>query len=103
MQTSRVNCIARIRPLLEQEQDSDRSITVDTDDATIMLRNTNRGNGRYIRKYKMSKALDKVDQTHMFEQVLPLLQDAIAGYNTSIFCYGQTGTGKTYTMLGYGK
>ena len=28
------------------------------------------------------------------------VDNALSGYNNSIFAYGQTGTGKTYTMLG---
>ena len=30
----------------------------------------------------------------------PLVQHVLAGYNTSIFAYGATGTGKSFTMLG---
>ena len=30
----------------------------------------------------------------------PIVENCIAGYNSSIFAYGQTGAGKTYTMLG---
>jgi Kinesin motor domain len=31
---------------------------------------------------------------------LPIVENCLAGYNSSIFAYGQTGSGKTYTMLG---
>lgn len=30
----------------------------------------------------------------------PIVDNCMAGYNSSIFAYGQTGAGKTYTMLG---
>ena len=30
----------------------------------------------------------------------PIVENCIAGYNSSIFAYGQTGAGKTYTMQG---
>ena len=30
----------------------------------------------------------------------PLVERMLAGYNTTLFAYGQTGTGKTYTMTG---
>jgi len=30
----------------------------------------------------------------------PLVQHVLAGYNTAIFAYGATGTGKSFTMLG---
>ena len=31
---------------------------------------------------------------------LPIVENCIAGYNSSIFVYGQTGAGKTHTMQG---
>ena len=34
------------------------------------------------------------------ESALPIVRAAIEGYNGTIFCYGQTGTGKTHTMEG---
>lgn len=30
----------------------------------------------------------------------PIVDKVLAGYNGTIFAYGQTGTGKTYTMEG---
>lgn len=32
--------------------------------------------------------------------VAPMIQEVLAGYNCTVFAYGQTGTGKTYTMVG---
>ena len=32
-----------------------------------------------------------------------VLANAYAGFNTSLFAYGQTGAGKSYSMVGYGK
>ncbi len=41
------------------------------------------------------------DQAIVFEDVVtPILEEMLAGYNCTIFAYGQTGTGKTYTMSG---
>ena len=34
------------------------------------------------------------------ETALPIVRAAIEGYNGTIFCYGQTGTGKTHSMEG---
>ncbi|KAJ9103490.1 hypothetical protein QFC19_004258 [Naganishia cerealis] len=43
----------------------------------------------------------QADQLMLFHQVaLPLFHDFVAGYNTTVLAYGQTGTGKTYTMCG---
>ena len=30
----------------------------------------------------------------------PLLEEVLLGYNCTVFAYGQTGTGKTFTMEG---
>lgn len=34
------------------------------------------------------------------ESAFPLVESALQGYNSTIFAYGQTGCGKTFTMLG---
>eukprot|EP01018_Ginkgo_biloba_P021270 Gb_41072 [translate_table: standard] len=40
-------------------------------------------------------------QKDIFDMVgLPLVENCMAGFNSSIFAYGQTGSGKTYTMWG---
>ncbi|KAI5291825.1 kinesin motor protein cin8 [Ascosphaera aggregata] len=41
------------------------------------------------------------DQSVVFDDVvMPVLNEMLSGYNCTIFAYGQTGTGKTYTMSG---
>ncbi|KAL5349013.1 Kinesin-related motor protein [Pseudogymnoascus australis] len=41
------------------------------------------------------------DQAMIYDDVVtPILDEMIAGFNCTIFAYGQTGTGKTYTMSG---
>ncbi|KAK4266579.1 hypothetical protein QN277_027476 [Acacia crassicarpa] len=40
-------------------------------------------------------------QQDIFELVgVPLVENCLAGFNSSVFAYGQTGSGKTYTMWG---
>lgn len=34
------------------------------------------------------------------ETVQPLIKTVLNGFNATVFAYGPTGTGKTYTMLG---
>ncbi|CAF0822345.1 unnamed protein product, partial [Brachionus calyciflorus] len=41
-------------------------------------------------------------QIDVYNQVVrPVVKEVLEGYNCTIFAYGQTGTGKTYTMEGY--
>ncbi|KAK3063066.1 Kinesin- motor protein, partial [Teratosphaeriaceae sp. CCFEE 6253] len=41
------------------------------------------------------------DQGMIFDEVVaPILDEVLSGFNCTIFAYGQTGTGKTYTMSG---
>lgn len=35
--------------------------------------------------------------------IWPIVYEVLEGYNCTIFAYGQTGTGKTYTMEGGGR
>jgi hypothetical protein len=45
----------------------------------------------------------KSQQQDVFNHaVVPLVSEVLDGYNCTIFAYGQTGTGKTYTMEGGG-
>jgi len=43
----------------------------------------------------------EADQAMVFDEVAEgMLDEVLSGYNCTIFAYGQTGTGKTYTMQG---
>lgn len=40
-------------------------------------------------------------QTEVYQSVVaPLIEEVLSGYNCTVFAYGQTGTGKTHTMVG---
>ena len=43
-------------------------------------------------------------QKDLYDQAItPIVNEVLEGFNCTIFAYGQTGTGKTYTMEGSGK
>jgi len=52
------------------------------------------------RQYQFDHVFDDgVDQEEIFRRTcLPLVYNVLNGYNGTYFVYGQTGTGKTYTM-----
>lgn len=42
-----------------------------------------------------------MSQTQVYEDIgIEMLEHAMNGYNVCIFAYGQTGAGKSYTMMG---
>jgi kinesin family protein 11 len=44
---------------------------------------------------------EKTTQEGMYDSVVrPVVEEVLSGYNCTVFAYGQTGTGKTYTMEG---
>jgi kinesin family protein 11 len=44
---------------------------------------------------------ESTSQERLFnESVAPVVDEVLRGYSCTVFCYGQTGTGKTYTMEG---
>ncbi|GFH13200.1 kinesin motor domain-containing protein [Haematococcus lacustris] len=56
---------------------------------------------RGSKSYTFDQVLFDTCQQDVFEVAgMPMVDNVMAGYNSSIFAYGQTGAGKTYTMLG---
>ncbi|XP_072026491.1 LOW QUALITY PROTEIN: uncharacterized protein [Amphiura filiformis] len=54
---------------------------------------------------RLSYSFDRVftpqsTQTEVFKEALPIITSCVDGYNVCIMAYGQTGAGKTYTMMG---
>ncbi|KAJ4869996.1 Kinesin motor family protein [Raphanus sativus] len=54
------------------------------------------------RHFTFDSVLDSLHyQDDVFQQIgVPLVRDALSGYNTCVLSYGQNGSGKTYTMWG---
>ncbi|XP_003389225.1 PREDICTED: kinesin-like protein KIN-14P [Amphimedon queenslandica] len=53
------------------------------------------------RKYEFEKVYSpKTTQDMVFEDTRPIITSCADGYNVCIIAYGQTGAGKTYTMMG---
>ncbi|KAK1315569.1 Kinesin-5 [Acorus calamus] len=91
-----IRVFCRIRPILNNEYGHFGSV-VSSDSTHVLLKFT-----ESRRKYY---ALDRVftpatSQDEVFSEIEPLIQSSLDGYNACIFAYGQTGTGKTFTMEG---
>ena len=52
-------------------------------------------------QFKVNKVLHNATQEQVFDETAgEVIDSAIKGYNGTILAYGQTGAGKTYTMVG---
>ena len=63
-----------------------------------------RGAPRPPKSYTFDIVIDEGhEQRALYDEIAyPLVESVIQGYNGTIFAYGQTGTGKTFTMTGVG-
>jgi kinesin family member 3A len=50
--------------------------------------------------FYLSKRLPPFQMDIYVQTASPIVEEVLKGYNGTIFAYGQTGTGKTYTMAG---
>ena len=110
--SSNVKVYCRIRPENEQEISSGLGQCINPESQTslqILVNNLNINSGlkdNYSDKILQEFTYDKVypsetTQETIFEQVAkPLILSAFEGINGTLFCYGQTASGKTYTMEG---
>ena len=110
--SSNVKVYCRIRPENEQEISSGLGLCLNPQSPTslqIIVNNLSINSGlkeNYSDKTTQEFTYDKVypsetTQKTIFDQVAkPLISAAFEGINGTLFCYGQTASGKTYTMEG---
>lgn len=57
---------------------------------------------KLTKKFTFDRTFDtESKQSEVYQTVVsPLIEEVLAGYNCTVFAYGQTGTGKTHTMIG---
>ncbi|XP_037131653.1 kinesin-like protein KIF3B [Syngnathus acus] len=100
-----VKVVVRCRPMNEKELAATYEcvVSVDVRFGQIIVRNPREASAGELPKVFTfdsvydcnSKQLDLYDETFR-----PLVDSVLQGFNGTIFAYGQTGTGKTYTMEG---
>ena len=91
-----ITCYVRCRPLNQRELELGANcIDISKDKKSITLKN-------YDNNYIYDKIFPaETDQKTIFNEIgLPLVKKFLSGYNSTIFAYGQTGTGKTHTIIG---
>ena len=93
----RVYC--RVRPASKAEQENELSVEVKGSDKVIVKdHESDRGDTKtynFTQVYGMNSTQEEV-----FKDTETLMTSVLDGYNVCIFAYGQSGTGKTFTMEG---
>ncbi|OMO72729.1 hypothetical protein CCACVL1_17628 [Corchorus capsularis] len=98
-----VQVLLRCRPLTEDEQRINVPRVISCNEhkreVTVMQ---NVANKQVDRVFTFDKVFGpKAQQRTIYDQaIVPIVNEVLDGFNCTVFAYGQTGTGKTYTMEG---
>lgn len=108
-QDTNIKVVVRVRPLLPREglakiahvDKSQQIVTVGDIDGEVRT-GTPARRGSVALTFSFDHAYDEEStQAELYENTArPVLESCLQGYNATILAYGQTGTGKTYTMDG---
>ncbi|CAN4095728.1 unnamed protein product [Withania somnifera] len=87
-----VNVIVRMRPPTKDEEDGEVVVQKVSNDSLSIAGHT----------FTFDSIADtQSTQVDIFQHVgAPVVENCLAGFNSSVFAYGQTGSGKTYTIWG---
>jgi len=98
---------ARKRPLQEFELKENAFDCIDTKNNSIIIHEGRLArNGRQLSMRHIQYTIDRVwdenvsNQELCSEEIDPLVNYVFEANNATIICFGQTGTGKTYTLMG---
>ncbi|XP_058265367.1 kinesin-like protein KIF3B [Hemibagrus wyckioides] len=100
-----VKVVVRCRPMNDKERvaNFERVVSVDVKLGQIIVRNPRSG---FTHEHPKVFTFDSVydwnsKQVDLYDETFrPLVDSVLFGFNGTIFAYGQTGTGKTFTMEG---
>lgn len=88
-----IQVFVRCRPLRSEEKHSSIGILPETNEVRLP---------QHAKEFYFDRVFSPdAPQVNVYNVVVrPLISQVLTGYNCSVFAYGQTGTGKTYTMEG---
>uniref|UniRef100_A0A8C4SH57 Kinesin-like protein n=1 Tax=Erpetoichthys calabaricus TaxID=27687 RepID=A0A8C4SH57_ERPCA len=99
-----VKVVVRCRPMNEKEiaASFERVVSVDVKLGQVSVKNTRGAPSELPKTFTFDSVYDwNSKQFELYDETFrPLVDSVLQGFNGTIFAYGQTGTGKTYTMEG---
>jgi len=104
-ESENVRVVVRVRPLTEREERKGDEELVSCGDRSVQVVDISKSSGRTMTgtAYQFNQCFGaECTQEQLFEGcgVLPLLDHVLEGYSATVFAYGPTGSGKTYTITG---
>lgn len=100
MSSHKIQAFVRSRPLKADE--TNKSIVIVPERDAILIQDNNASFAHEERSFRYDKVFPlDATQEEVYDAVKPLVEQVLVGYNCTLFAYGQTGTGKTYTMEGW--
>lgn len=97
-----VKVVVRCRPMNAQEIADGREMAVSFDTAAGVATITRPGVDAATKDFTYDAVYDTTcTQENIYEETASeILEGVMSGYNGTVFCYGQTGAGKSHTMCG---
>merc|ERR1712106_838338 len=91
----KIRVVVRCRPLNKKERNANGRIVTDINERSGEIKIG-------LKSYNFDKVFGpRSDQVGVYHEVVePVVKEVLDGYSCTIFAYGQTGTGKTFTMEG---
>ncbi|KAL0868188.1 hypothetical protein ABMA27_007732 [Loxostege sticticalis] len=96
-----IQVFVRLRPLNQRERDIKSLGVIEVvNNREVVVRQSQQTS--HTKKFTFDRAFGPhAKQVEVYQDVVsPLIEEVLAGYNCTVFAYGQTGTGKTHTMVG---
>ncbi|XP_063832674.1 kinesin-like protein Klp61F [Ostrinia nubilalis] len=96
-----IQVFVRLRPLNQRERDIKSLGVIEVvNNREVVVRQSQQTS--HTKKFTFDRAFGPhAKQVEVYQEVVsPLIEEVLAGYNCTVFAYGQTGTGKTHTMVG---
>ncbi|XP_018593120.2 kinesin-like protein KIF3B isoform X1 [Scleropages formosus] len=99
-----VKVVVRCRPMNEKEKAAnfEKVVSMDVKLGQVVVRNPRGTSQEHPKVFTFDSVYDwNSKQVELYDETFrPLVDSVLQGFNGTIFAYGQTGTGKTYTMEG---
>ncbi|XP_038607224.1 kinesin-like protein KIF3C isoform X1 [Tachyglossus aculeatus] len=103
-QSEALKVVARCRPMSRKEEaaGSEQILEMDVKLGQVTLRSPRATPGELPKTFTFDAVYDASSkQADLYDEtVRPLIDSVLQGFNGTVLAYGQTGTGKTYTMQG---